>query len=346
MPPRRPNAPKVPKTSKPQKPPRVTAPRFGIGEWYGRDLNRISADERQRLAEIALGSSTARTPDCPFKFGESIQRCTKKGGVCTLRLYAKSDSGDATPVAGPGGDLRCVCPHRFKQGNTVITTVGLTVLGSATPRVVNEVRFLQRLPASDEPIGSAELAGTAAAEDAAKEDVGNIDTVLVHETKDEVWCALEFQAVYFSGPGMPSLFTQIRDHSGSGMPFPNAVRRPDYRSSAPKRLMPQLQIKVPTLSRWGKKMAVVVDAGFFRSLGNIITVKDISNCDIAWFVVTYDETTDPISIRIDAPKFQTLDAAVKSLTGGTPVTQKEFEAKIREKIGAPSPTTPTQGPGQ
>jgi hypothetical protein len=64
--------------------------------------------------------------------------------------------------------------------------------------------------------------------------------------------------VYFYGASMTAEFKMLRYHEAAGVPF-LAGHRPDYRSSGPKRLMPQLQIKVPSLRRWGKKMAVVVD---------------------------------------------------------------------------------------
>src|SRR5204863_1798236 len=114
---------------------------------------------------------------------------------------------------------------------------------------------------------------------------GRIDNVLVHTTRDPMhWCALEIQAVYFSGAAMGREFKLVQTFTGEGLPFPAANRRPDYRSSGPKRLMPQLQTKVPSLRRWGKKMAVVVDEAFFRALGPMDHVPDISNCDIAWFI--------------------------------------------------------------
>src|SRR3990172_7461137 len=84
-------------------------------------------------------------------------------------------------------------------------------------------------------------------------------------------------------------FQAIQSYEGAGLPFPVGKRRPDYRSSGPKRLMPQLQIKVPTLRRWGKKMAVVVDGDFFGSMGRMNFADDMSNCDVAWFVVNYSE---------------------------------------------------------
>ncbi len=256
--------------------------------------------------------------------------CTKKGGICSLRLYEPSGDGACEPVGPDAGKLRVVCPNRFKQNGTIYSTVASTMIGTNTPSIVPEVRFLrrQRQRPTEE---TSEIDATA---DAKFEDVGNIDIVLVNaETERLDWCALEIQAVYFSGEKMKLLFTHIRDYAGPGLPFPDRIRRPDYRSSGPKRLMPQLQIKVPTLRRWGKKMAVIVDLPWFQT--NIVavdTVTDISNADIAWFLVDFDESTDPATLIVLQPELHTLERAVEGLTGGFPVTLSEFEAKIRAKM--------------
>lgn len=243
------------------------------------------------------------------------------------------EDGSAEAVLGQDGDLRVVCPSRFHQAETAYRAVGGALLGTNQPCVVEEIRFLQRPqlvptgrkgPASDE---------RRAMRGAGREDVGNIDCVLVHPTALPMrWCALEIQAVYFSGEKMRLLFEHIRNYRGAGLPFPDRVRRPDYRSSGPKRLMPQLQIKVPTLRRWGKKMAVVVDAAFFRNLGPMQAVSDPSNADIAWFAASFDETVQPAKLVMGTPHHVTLERAVEGLTGGDPVSLAEFEAKIVEKL--------------
>jgi hypothetical protein len=313
------------------------APRFGIGEWYGMSFVKLTPHERKSLAEVALTPKRSDEMLCPFRDGGGTAKCTKKGGVCSLRLYETSDGVHGTAVSGPEGDLRAVCPHRFKQNGTIYATIGQVLLNTQSPRIVDEVRFLQRF--RDEPSNGAsseEIRDTenTPVDETGKEDVGNIDNVLVHPSDQPLrWCALEIQAVYFSGKGMSSLFRSIKEYDGPGIPFPDAVRRPDYRSSGPKRLMPQLQIKVPTLRRWGKKMAVVVDAGFYRALGKMEQARDLSNADIAWFVVSYDETGPTAILKMEPPYKQTLERAVEGLTGGEPVSLGEFEDKIIEKLG-------------
>ena len=303
---------------------KAVAPRFGIGEWYGRSFANLTVNERGRLAVVAQAEPNDGSPECPF-IGSP---CPKRGGICSLRLYQLDDpaTGAATVVEGEEGDLRVICPHRFKQDDIIYKRVGEVVLGTSKPIVVDEIRFLKRLVAKGKKATG-------------REDVGNIDNVVIHpDLAHFKWCALEIQAVYFSGDGMDSLFKYIEFYREDGIPFPDKTRRPDYRSSGPKRLMPQFQIKVPTLRRWGKKMAAVVDAAWFRK--NVIgveTVDDLSSCDIAWFIVEFDESTDPATIVVAEPTKHTLEKAVEGLTGGTPVTQPEFEKKIRDKIAKSEP---------
>ena len=153
------------------------------------------------------------------------------------------------------------------------------------------------------------------------------------------WCALEMQAVYFSGGKMEDDFALMRAWKGPGLPFPQKHRRPDYRSSGPKRLMPQLQTKVPTLRRWGKKMAVIVDKAFWQSLGEMRRTKQISNADIIWFIVGYEGPADGL-YRLVREEFvpTTLEGAVEGLTGGTAVSLEQFEQAIWEKLERSSAT--------
>ena len=117
--------------------------------------------------------------------------------------------------------------------------------------------------------------------------------------------------------------------------MPVVGRRPDYRSSGPKRLMPQLQIKVPTLRRWGKKMAVVVDLPFFLSMGEMRTVNHVSNADIVWFLVDFvKQPGDKLHKLVVVREFATtLESAIEGLTGGVPVSLSQFEDRINGKIG-------------
>ena len=281
--------------------------RFGIGEIFGRSADRIPADERQDLVRLRRGAAP-----CPFRAGQG--NCIKNGGVCSLRLYS-NEEGAARRVEGLEGHLRVTCPYRFHQSGDVFRWVGETLLGTSAPIAVREVGFLQSDTGSD---------------------VGRIDMVLATEGPEDTleWCALEIQAVYFSGDEMGAEFRRVQEYEGAALPFPAGRRRPDYRSSGPKRLMPQLQIKVPTLRRWGKKMAVVVDRPFFDAIGNMAEIPHISNGDIAWFIVRLEEEAGRGLHRLvhDRVHVTTLEHATEGLTGGNPVSKEEFEERIRDKI--------------
>lgn len=279
--------------------------RFGIGEWYGKSFAAFKADktsrlkkpERDRLAFLAdkkaSGAALSKREDdrlsvlqakkqaqmtgnkpCPFKGQSRDAICTKVGGICSLRVYEQAENG-VIPVDGDRGNLRALCPHRFHENLTVFRWAGKEILDAENPLLVGEVGFLESSLTVDSGEGA---------------DVGRIDMVLVKTGLPSgypmQWCALEIQAVYFSGPEMEEEFSEIIAQGGQ-MIFPKEIRRPDYRSSGPKRLMPQLQIKVPTLRRWGKKMAVVVDRSFFKSMGKMETVSHVSNGDIVWIVVDF-----------------------------------------------------------
>jgi Restriction endonuclease NotI len=312
--------------------PKEPGPRFGIGEWFGKNLVETTVVERRALARQVLQPKGSRQPQpCPFQPRKQGALCSKEGGVCSLRLYRHERhpaGGPAlgVPMAGAQGALRATCPYRFHDSLEVFRWVGEVILGDPDPLLVGEVGFLEASASTDSDGG---------------DDVGRIDMVLVNSNTPKgapmAWTALEIQAVYFSGSAMKVEFEAFNDPAQLGLAFPAGRRRPDYRSSGPKRLMPQLQIKVPTLRRWGKKMAVVVDRAFFDSIGEMDRVADLSNADIAWFVVGFEDVAGSPHARLlrDEVRFTTLERSVEGLTGGKPVPLPEFEQRIKSKV-APS----------
>jgi hypothetical protein len=236
-----------------------------------------------------------------------------------MQLYKFADSLSGSSLGEQEGALRTLCPYRFEEAGTVMRWIGDTFLGTTSPLEIPEVGFLR-----GEPFDGGDQPG---------DDVGRIDLVLVDPELDPMrWCAVEMQAVYFSGSEMKVEYELARDYEESGAPFPAKNRRPDYRSSGPKRLMPQLQIKVPTLRRWGKKMAVVVDEAFYSAMGKMDHVKDPSNADIGWFVVRLERHGNVAILEPAFAQFTTLERAVEGLTAGLPVTLGEFEESIRLKL--------------
>lgn len=296
--------------------------RFGIGEWYGRSFAALPPNERVRFADLQFTGGSV--PDCPF-----LRRpCWKKGGVCSLRSYEHLSDSGVVRLDQRGSTFRTLCPSRFEESAQIYRWIGEVVLGDPKAVQLGQVSFLERVP----------LIGGATSEPVRRpREVGRIDNILIAPSSVPLhWCAVEIQAVYFSGKNMSVHFREIQEAAGI-LRFPRHNRRPDYRSSAPKRLMPQLQIKVPTLSRWGKKMAVVIDEDFFKAMGRMESVSDLSNGDVAWFVVRYREDRDQVHLQRGDVMFTTLQSAIDGLIAGKPPTKEKFEAKIRERLREPEP---------
>jgi hypothetical protein len=296
----------------------------GIGEWYGKLFTRLSGAQRREYARAQLEPASNKMAQlCPFRTRHGVEvRCTKDGGVCSLRHYrVREGNQDAAGIAESIRELCTTCPYRFHEDDLVVRWIGETILQESNPLTVAELPFLERTRED----GDARPG---------PQHVGRIDSVLVHrDTSHFRWCALEMQAVYFSGDSMRTEFEYLSEFSGDEIPSPRGRRRPDFRSSGPKRLMPQLQIKVPTLRRWGKKMCVVVDRRFFHAMGPMEEQMDLSNSDIAWFVVTYEEVGEVARLSPDFVRFTTLERAVEGLTAGRPITLTEFEKRLRAKLG-------------
>ena len=94
-------------------------------------------------------------------------------------------------------------------------------MGDDNPRLVGEVGFLEAGATTDSEGG---------------DDVGRFDMILVsNKTRPDApmeWCAVEIQAVYFSGDAMIGEFAAYADTNVDWIVFPAGRRRPDYRRSA------------------------------------------------------------------------------------------------------------------
>ena len=284
--------------------------RFGICEWYGEPFATMTASRREFLARIAL-TEEEPAPPCPFQANRPP--CAKSGGVCSIRSYQQGPDG---ALGQAEDDPVTTCPRRFEQGHLPARWLGEIVGFEASDvRVATEVGFMQ---------------GTTTGRPA-----GKIDMVVARDTGDELsWYGLEVQAVYFSGPRMQSEFERLRDERGRSQ-FPNAIRRPDWRSSSAKRLMPQLQVKVPTLRRWRAKMAVVVDMPFFNATGGASAnpSHDLGDGDIIWMVVGIEaDDNDRYRLTRHHWEVETLEAASERLLAAQTIPQQEFLALLRRKL--------------
>ena len=169
---------------------------------------------------------------------------------------------------------------------------------------------------------------------------GKIDLVIGRTVSDRLdWYGLEIQAVYFSGHGMSSQFDILCSDNEETPPFPDKVRRPDWRSSGAKRLMPQLQVKAPTVRRWQTKMAVAVDQPFFESMGGpgLDPSKDINDGDIIWLVPELVRDNETGTYRLTRGHWEvlTLEKSTDKLLGARSLTRETFEKNLIEKFVQP-----------
>ena len=290
----------------------VLSERYGIAEWYGHGLLGLTPSKRARLANHALEGVGSGHPACPFQEGQP--KCSKKGGVCGLRKY----SGSKGRIVAALGNLVVTCPRRFEQEGVVFRWLAdILGLDPRSSGLAREVPF---------------MANTRTGKPA-----GKIDIVIGESKRGGLaWHGLEIQAVYFSGLGMSDDFLTLANDDGDRPRFPGAVRRPDWRSSSAKRLLPQLQIKAPTLRRWAAKMAVCVDSGFFDSIGGPSENprQDIDSGDIIWMIPDLVETASG-SFQLTRGYWEvlTLEESEVKLQSARTVTRAEFEESLRARLG-------------
>jgi len=201
-----------------------------------------------------LNVEIRRKPWCPFR----ISPCTKQGKTNPLGICSYSDGNRAT----------CVCPVRFQEGGNLFIDVGRLAFGQNEKITVAPETRLLRIPGKK------------------NKKIGKVDYLVARldaNGKPVDFAALEVQAVYISGNSIRPAF----DHFlATGELSEDSKRRPDFRSSAQKRLMPQLALKVPIFRRWGKKFFVAVDAAFFDALPPLKTVSP-DNAEITWLAYPF-----------------------------------------------------------
>jgi len=270
----------------------------------------MPAKKRRKLASFALGPA-GNNPVCPFQEGRV--RCGKRGGVCSIQRYdAESDRHQITRAAQASELPIATCPHRFSEGNLVPRWLA-SIVGFDRYFIAREVPFM-RSPTTDRP-------------------AGRIDLVIANDLSASKWLGLEIQAVYFSGKGMQKDFELLLEDEGDNPPAPRANRRPDWRSSSAKRLMPQAQIKVPTLRRWGTKLAIAVDWPFFNAIGGASDnpSHDLDDGDVIWLVpqISAEYRLEPFHWEV-----LTLEDSSKKLLSAETVKRGEFEQGLKERLRA------------
>ena len=281
--------------------------RLGIAEWYGEPFVEMTPERRKELAKAAL--KQAPPPHCPFQAGNVP--CRKPGGVCSQRDYRPYLGNHlANRIGEPAGPPIIMCPKRFEQDGEVHRWLA-KIVGFESVYVAQEVPFM-RSPDTNR-------------------EAGRIDLVLSGDDAASEWYGLEIQAVYFSGPGMTADFVLLSQDDSRLPPAPTARRRPDWRSSSAKRLMPQLTVKIPTLRRWGKKMAVAVDTSFFGAIGGNTArpSHDLNDGDILWLTL---DVSDGYRLQPRHWEVLPLEVSAAKLLNADTIKREEFEGTLRKKL--------------
>jgi len=276
---------------------------YGIAEWYGQPFQPMSPTRRQALAEV-VSAPKNEWPACPFQGG--APRCSKRGGVCSLRPYRV----DGDRIGDAIGPPTITCPRRFDQDELI-------------PRWLAEIAgFDEIFVAREVPFMRNPVTGRSA---------GRIDLVVSLDDRASQWYGLEIQAVYFSGGKMETDFDLLGVDDAPVAPAPTARRRPDWRSSSAKRLMPQLQIKARLLRRWGIKLAVAVDMPFFQSIGGPSErpSKDVNDGTIIWLV---PEISPSHTLRRAHWEVMSLESSSAKLLSADTINRAEFERTLRAKL--------------
>jgi hypothetical protein len=120
--------------------------------------------------------------------------------------------------------------------------------------------------------------------------IGKVDFLLAKIENGEAvdFAALEIQAVYTSGTTIRPYFDHFIE---TGELQEEGKRRTDFRSSGPKRLMPQLALKVPIFRRWGKRFFVAVDSAFHAEMPPIRRTS-AGNGEITWLAYSFLRRTE------------------------------------------------------
>lgn len=289
---------------------------WGINEWFGHAIHRLQPSERKEMADDVLAGKSQQEIGrlCPFvQHLLPGELCNKKGGVCTIASY------DATEQLPPAA----VCPRRLLQKGKderdvfdLLAQECLGVVPGSAYALVREVPFLLKV---DED-GNARSA-----------KAGRIDWILVTDFSSPrpEWLAIETQAVYFSGYSMQAEFEAI-SKAPEKLTVAAKNRRPDWRSSATKRLSPQLEDKQPVMNRWGKKVAVVVDEGFYNEFAAFQNDNvDFDNAEVVWIVAGYDDNMQ-LDIRIE--RFAELDESIRAISATRPMPKAQFEGDLLRNI--------------
>lgn len=241
---------------------------------------------------------------CPFR----NTPCTKVSKTDPLGICSFSD----------GRTAAVVCPNRFLDNNRIFQDAGRLAFGDAVKiGIFPEVRILK-------------IEGKSGKSD---KKIGKVDFLLgkIEDGRVVDFAALEVQAVYISGTTVRPNFDEFLLTQGPSNSYIPDEKRPDFRSSAQKRLVPQLQLKVPVFRRWGKKFFVVVDTQFFKALPDFPNTSP-SNSELTWLSYPFDNTGSGYEMNDPNIIFTHWDDVANALREGMPPEPEEILNELQLKL--------------
>lgn len=271
-----------------------------ISEIFGYGVEDLSEEARK----------TRAGKHCPFRDSP----CTKSSKTDPIGICSLSDGDEAASL----------CPVRFIENDRIFNDAARIAFGEgASFGIFPEVRILK-------------IEG----EDGERDrKIGKVDYVLGRINSGQVvdFAAVEVQAVYFSGGETRSPMNYFLEHGE--LDLANSDRRPDFRSSAQKRLVPQLQLKVPVFRRWGKRFFVVVDTQFFRALPSFAETT-AGNSEVTWLSYPIKKIGLRYSLEAANVIYSEWDEVQNALREGVPPDPSEIIDELQTKLEWPESKRP------
>jgi len=252
-------------------------------------------------SDAAWASRNAKL--CPFRGGP----CTKSSKTDPIGICSLSDGHEAASL----------CPVRFIERDIIFMDAARLAFGDNVRfGIFPEVRILKIESES---------------EDEKDRKIGKVDYLLgkIEDGNVTDFAAVEVQAVYFSGGETRSPLRYYMENRT--LDVPNSDRRPDFRSSAQKRLVPQLQLKVPVFRRWGKRFFVVVDTQFFGALPPFRATTR-ANSEVTWLTYPLGRHGGDYRLGDVNVVYSEWDEVRNALREGTPPEPDEIVAELQAKL--------------
>ncbi len=300
--------------------------KWGPSEWFGNPILGVTKAERLHLAQDALLPAADANRPCPHLTALTglDWRCSKPGGLCAVQRYARNGAGGVSLT----GDQVAICPSRIVS-KAVLGAIAKTVLGPTVDAVlVKEVPYsvsLTKTLKNGEPASA-----------------GRIDWLLVDVANPKRFCAVETQSVYMSGKTQDTTFQAFVDAMGD-MAMPPLYRHPDYKSSVPKRLAPQLESKARHLSSTSRKTVVLVDE-FVRANMSLLhevpvpaaysadpekaAKHKLNSCEVVFAIVSLSGG----SLAVTEYLYCSIEAARAALNAVAAMSHADFESVVQSLV--------------